>query len=468
MPGTEAVRSHLAHSSIRGQTSTQRKKQQAAATGTATVVKGIDGKREKSVNDRPLVKAVLASPLLPKWPDLHPAFDTVLALLCEAMPEVATYHTSRDRCKADSKRHNKKLMKKVSADAAPQAPIPMEIDTDIVPSSLQSQPPPSPKSEKLPPRLPSILQYMVIGINEVVKTLEKQKTQLEIEVDALIHGREPKMDLIPAGVDQHTLIVTASATVPNKEHTALGRPNTVPLRAIFVCVHDVNPRELVDHLPTYVSTFNGLVQHSRSKLEQWCQEQSAVEGKKGENAVQRARQKIEYLGREGEVLLVPFAKGAEQVLAHAVGLRRISMLGVTAQFPHLDVLLKHATQDGGLKPLLPPFQLYALAPPAALAAQLYAPTRLKAVHTTVPADAKARKVKRVEEVKRVRQEKKKLKEAAKARMKVVGMMVKGKLFGGTDQKKRDRQAKKEKRKRVEQIVETRQKRRKIKAKGKQN
>lgn len=139
-----------------------------------------------------------------------------------------------------------------------------------------------------------------------------------------------------------------------------------------------------------------------------------------------------------------------------------------AQFPHLDVLLKHATHGAGLKPLLPPFQLYALAPPAGLAVRLYAPTQLKAVHTTVPADGKGRKAKRVEEVKRVREEKKKQKEAAKARMKVVGMMVKGKLYGGTEQKKRDRQAKKEKRERVQQMVTNRQKRRKVKAKSKQD
>lgn len=68
MPGTDAVRSHLAHSSIRGQTTAQKKKQQAAASVTVTTSKGTnDGKREKNVNDRPLVKAVLASPLLPKW-----------------------------------------------------------------------------------------------------------------------------------------------------------------------------------------------------------------------------------------------------------------------------------------------------------------------------------------------------------------------------------------------------------------
>lgn len=174
------------------------------------------------------------------------------------------------------------------------------------------------------------MQHMIIGINEVVKTLEKQKVQLEIEVDALIHGRAPNMDLIPAGVDQHTLIPAApSTTEPYKRHTVLGRPRTVPLRAIFVCVHDINPRELVDHLPTYVSTFNGLVQHSKSKLEQWCESQSAQEGQGGADALRRAKEKIDHLGREGEVLLVPFAKGAEQVLAHAAGLRRVSMLGVT-------------------------------------------------------------------------------------------------------------------------------------------
>ncbi|KAJ9111699.1 hypothetical protein QFC19_001059 [Naganishia cerealis] len=469
MSTTDVVRSHLAHSSIRGQTSTLKKKQQAAA-------KTNEGKREKNANDRPLVKAVLASPLLPKWPDVHPAFNTVLTLLCEAMPEVASYHTSRDRCQAHSKRYKRELSKLVPAHANPQPPIPLKKDstTDIVPSSVPSQTSISSLPGKSPPEPPSILQHVLFGINQVVKALEKQKLQLEVEVDMLLSGREPNMDQVPAGANRHTLIPTAPPpTLPTNPQSVLGRPTIVPLRAIFVCIQDINPREMVDHLPTYVSTYNGFVQHARSKLKQWCKARSVENGEANSAALQRAREKMEILAGEGEVLLVPLAAGSEQVLAHAVGLRRVSMLGVTAQadinvrqarFPHFDVL-KRITQDAGLKPLLPPFQIYALAPPAELAAQLYAPTQLKAVHTTLPADTKARKAKRVEEVKRVREEKKQQKAETKARTKVVGMMVKGQLYGGTEQKKRDRQARMEKRKRVEQMVANRQKRRKVKAQG---
>jgi hypothetical protein len=41
------------------------------------------------------------------------------------------------------------------------------------------------------------------------------------------------------------------------------------------------------------------------------------------------RRKMERLVERREMWLVPMAKGSEQVLAHAVGLRRVGVMGVT-------------------------------------------------------------------------------------------------------------------------------------------
>lgn len=93
-----------------------------------------------------------------------------------------------------------------------------------------------------------------------------------------------------------------------------------PPRVIFVCVHDINPRELVEHVPRYVASWNALLARSKARLGAWLAAAGEGEGR---------RERVEKLVQGKEMWCVPLRKGSEQVLAHAVGLRRVSVMGVT-------------------------------------------------------------------------------------------------------------------------------------------
>ena len=67
----------------------------------------------------------------------------------------------------------------------------------------------------------------------------------------------------------------------------------------------------------------------------------------------------------------------------------------------------------------------------------FASTRIKAVQTTVPKDAKAKKTQRLEEVKAKRREQKQAQKDRKVLMKKQGTLINGKLRGGTDAKERE-------------------------------
>lgn len=100
-------------------------------------------------------------------------------------------------------------------------------------------------------------------------------------------------------------------------------PAPPPPRVVFVCVRDINPRELVEHVPRYVASWNALLVRSRARLDAWLA--AAGAGEAGEGRKERVERLVE--GRE--MWCVPLKKGSEQVLAHAVGLRRVSVMGVT-------------------------------------------------------------------------------------------------------------------------------------------
>jgi hypothetical protein len=113
---------------------------------------------------------------------------------------------------------------------------------------------------------------------------------------------------------------------------------------------------------------------------------------------------------------------------------------------------------------MPPFPLHALAP-SSLATPIYAPTLLKAVHTTTPADIKGRKARRVSGVRRAREEqKRKRREQVERTRRTLGWKLGDKWYGGSEQKKRDRKEKWEKRQRVKDMIGNRKKKRAVKEK----
>lgn len=96
--------------------------------------------------------------------------------------------------------------------------------------------------------------------------------------------------------------------------------------------------------------------------------------------------------------------------------------------------------------MLPPFPILPSSGPLPTSAT-YAPTHLKAVLTTAPADSKARKAARIAGVKAARDRQREAKFTEKQRIKKEGVIIQGMLCGGADGLKRERaRVKMEKRK----------------------
>ena len=164
---------------------------------------------------------------------------------------------------------------------------------------------------------PPVLSTITFGLNETIKRLERARLDLEISVDALIAGYE---EFLFAGQrSAGRLVATAPDATNNSGPSRLGAPPAAPPRVILVCVDDVNPRELVEHVPRYVASWNALLLASKVRLEEWAREKDA----------EARTAKADRLVAGREMFLVSMRKGSEQVLAHAVGLRRVSVMGMT-------------------------------------------------------------------------------------------------------------------------------------------
>jgi hypothetical protein len=100
-----------------------------------------------------------------------------------------------------------------------------------------------------------------------------------------------------------------------------------------------------------------------------------------------------------------------------------------------------------IRPPLPSFPIQAYdptIPDSFPVGPVYAATQLKAVHTTALKDPKGRKIQRLEQVKAKRIERKEKNVAARERMKKEGVMICGKLRGGTDAAEKEKKEIKDK------------------------
>ena len=131
----------------------------------------------------------------------------------------------------------------------------------------------NPGGQNLPPAsAPAILESVVVGINEVTRRLEAvARSHRDI-----LHA-DPQESIRPKDIRAHS-------------------------RLVIVCKADVDSPLLIGHLPNLVAACN-----SR---------------KKGDS---------EHSGTNG-TWLMPMLKGAEDVLAEAMGLRRVSILLLEVMF----------------------------------------------------------------------------------------------------------------------------------------
>ena len=141
---------------------------------------------------------------------------------------------------------------------------------------------------------------------------------------------------------------------------------------MVACLGDINPPALVSHLPQLVASCNVS-----------CLSTPSSDGRR-------------------QVWLVPFAKGAEESLAEALGLRRASVLVLKVCYPHhififFTLNLSKSTAPGftDLLPLLASISIL-LPPWAQPKGALFniTPTHIKQLRTTAPKNIKeARKQK---------------------------------------------------------------------------
>lgn len=330
-----------------------------------------------------------------------------MAALPQLVPDtVAEYHVDRARCSQAAKRARRKAKRAEG------------MDVDEPGRGGEA----GPAGAGLPSR-PEILDHLVLGLNETIRALEAAIAALRLHMALLAERRDPAPRFLP------TEPVGAAAAAEPAGITYLLVPHT-----------SVSPLALVDPLPTYCATYNTLLRQAATMP-------NVKKGALGD-----------------EIRIVPLGK-REQELALATGLRRVTSVGVRASHPAVGVLerLLRAALPPPRHSMTLPWPTTTLAvhkgeTSAETSAETsgeqegakegakgaedqaegpahpriaYAPLHIKAIHTTAPADAGARKARRLAEVRAKRVDKKAQRVAhrhemeRKVRSEVSGKFAKG-------------------------------------------
>lgn len=313
---------------------------------------------DKSGLSKDVQKAVLASPLTIPWqvsriilikytilsdvcscrPDMPRHLQTtVVHLLRELISsDVADFHVSRARCHSKEKRTRRaqrsKEAKATSEQSGNSDKVDQEqggkaADEDVEMKDLESSTGQKRKrssndleSEAKRPGRPEVLSHLVLGINEVIKSLEHQigalKTQIMIMGDALNSDQ-------PGKPNANNFLPTAPRSPSpsdSDDEATEGQSQPIPspsapINFIIIPLLSINPQSLVSPILQYCATYNAHVyQHTqlakiiRAKLKrsQWAD----VTGDDRE-----------------EIAVVPLG-AVEKDLADMVGLRRLACLAL--------------------------------------------------------------------------------------------------------------------------------------------
>lgn len=186
--------------------------------------------------------------------------NSILACAVQSFCNVAQYNLDREqsstkRRRSRMRRQQGRSFKEVKSTTHEATPgeAPMEIEDALS----------NPISE------PLVRQHVVVGINEVTRTLENLASSYRIAVtpNAVRHG-----DVVPSSLTPRSIS-----------------------RLVIACRGDVDPPILIDHLPNLVAACNS--------------------AHKALNSVDSEK-----------IWLVPMSKGAESTLAGALRLRRASVI----------------------------------------------------------------------------------------------------------------------------------------------
>lgn len=232
---------------------------------------------------------------------------SVMAALPKLVPkEIAEYHISRARCHQKEKKHRKQALKPKQGEEKTDAEARVKVkdgeqaadqakDVEI---ALPDRPTP-----------PAILQHLVLGINETIKTLERNIDDLKFRLMLMADAINATDTALP--LSKNGLLPTA----PRTPSPSPGPAEAAPLGWVVVPVLSVSPQSLVSPIPQYCATYNSLVY-------QWTQLQKTIKSRLKEDRWG------EVLGDErSEIQVVPLGK-VEAEMAVMVGLRRLACLGV--------------------------------------------------------------------------------------------------------------------------------------------
>jgi hypothetical protein len=227
---------------------------------------------------------------------------------------IAVYHTNRARCQEARKKAARKLVRQAKAKKAEGT---VEVDVDMqhpTENVVKAAGPSTSTVVEEPPQKPEILDHLVMGINETIKSLERAidnlKLRLMIMADRL-NGitLKPGTNLLPTAPQE------SSSRSPSPEPAPVNLKEISPPAFIIIPLHSISPQSLVAPIPQYAATYNALVC-------QWGPLARIVKTrvKESEWAV--------VLGEDREeVRVVPLGR-VEGEMAALAGLRRLACMAV--------------------------------------------------------------------------------------------------------------------------------------------
>lgn len=287
-----------------------------AGTARGDAVGSVRDQAKVKTGSRDITKAVLASPLVIPWlvvsslvvkhkqqADFRPNIPrnhqmAVMKELPRLVPdEIAAYHTSRARCQVERKKATRKRARLAKAAEDVEMAVEPENDPAQENTTLEN------------PVKPEILDHMVLGINETIKSLETAIDELKLRLltiaDQLngIHLK-PNSNLLPTAPPERSPSPPSSSPVERS-----------PPAFIIIPLQSISPQTLVSPIPQYAATYNSLVW-------QWGQLSRIAKTRVKES------EWTEVVGEEREeIRVVPLGR-VEGEMAALVGLRRLACLAI--------------------------------------------------------------------------------------------------------------------------------------------
>jgi hypothetical protein len=213
---------------------------------------------------------------------------------------IAAYHTTRARCQVERKKAARKQARLSKGEE-------MEVDQNTSVDGAVVE-----KTGEEPVK-PEILDHMVLGINETIKSLESAIDDLKLSLLQIadrssgIHLK-PNSTLLPTAPDNDDR--SPSPSPPPPEHEVSSPP-----ALIIIPLQSISPQSLVSPIPQYAATYNSLVW-------QWGQLSRVAKSRLKESEWDSV------IGQEREeVRVVPLGR-VEGEMAALVGLRRLACLAI--------------------------------------------------------------------------------------------------------------------------------------------